>query len=150
MKPVCRHIRLQGLGAEKQLTYLQQQGYTLYDIKRINLRTIEFGFLQKESASILTYLTERGFTCDPLPIRGTARKLQSLINQTPLLCFILFVYKPRAIESDDRCGKNKCERLSAGLNIIEIARCQKYDPFVLCRCDVVNKNCQSHEYQEGK
>lgn len=89
MKPVCRHIRLQGLGAEKQLTYLQQQGYTLYDIKRINLRTIEFGFLQKESASILTYLTERGFTCDPLPIRGTARKLQSLINQTPLLCFIL-------------------------------------------------------------
>lgn len=91
MKPLCQHIRIEGLGAERQLVYLQRQGYTLYDIKRIDLRRMEFGFPCRDSEKILSLLRERGFVCHPLPARGYAKKLQVFKSQTPLLCFILCV-----------------------------------------------------------
>lgn len=87
MRPLCQHIRLQGLGAEKQLTRLQQMGYTLYDIRRIDLRTIELGFPVAASSTILSFLQERGFTCTPLPARSTLKQLLFLKSRTPLLVF---------------------------------------------------------------
>lgn len=87
MRPLCQHIRLQGLGAEKQLTRLQQMGYTLYDIRRIDLRTIELGFPVAASSTILSFLQERGFTCTPLPARSTLKQLLFLKSRTPLLIF---------------------------------------------------------------
>ncbi len=89
MKPLCQHVQIEGLGAERQLVHLQRQGYTLYDIRRMDLRRMEFGFARKDSEKILTFLQERGFVCHPLPARGHARKLQVFKSQTPLLCFIL-------------------------------------------------------------
>ena len=89
MTPVCTHIRITGLGAEKQLSRLQSQGHTLYDIRRTDLRTVEFACLKKQSASILSQLTERGFACDILPPRGAARKLELLKLRTPFLIFML-------------------------------------------------------------
>lgn len=84
MKPVCEHIRLQGLGAEKQLTALQAMGYTLYDIRRADVRTVEFGYARKDGESIRAYLRHRGFICTVLPPRGTAKKLADFKRLYPL------------------------------------------------------------------
>ena len=93
MRPACEHIRLQGLGAEKQLTALQKMGYTLRDIRRSDVRTVEFGYEKKHAEAIRAYLLQRGFTCTLLPPRGTAKDLERFRRHYPLtvlsLCMLL-------------------------------------------------------------
>lgn len=89
MRPVCEHIRLQGLGVEKQLTALQKMGYTLCDVRRMDIRTIEFGYEKKHGDDIRAYLTQRGFTCTLLPPRGAAKHLSSFRTFYPLTVFSL-------------------------------------------------------------
>lgn len=89
MKPVCEHIRLQGLGAEKQLSSLQIMGYTLYDVRRVDIRTVEFGYAKKDSDVIRAHLTDRGFVCTLLPPRNTAKRLADFKALYPLTIFSL-------------------------------------------------------------
>lgn len=89
MKPLCEHIRLTGLGAEKQISALQQMGYTLYDIRRLDIRTVEFGYAKTYSDEIRAYLSQRGFICTLLPPRGKAKKLLNFQLHYPLIVFFL-------------------------------------------------------------
>ena len=89
MNNVRTYIRITGLGIEKQLSQLQNNGFTLCDIRRIDLRTMEFACRKRDSAGILEYLSKRGFSCNVLPPRGTAKTLQMLKDRTPLIIFLL-------------------------------------------------------------
>ena len=89
MNNVRTYIRITGLGIEKQLSQLQNNGFTLCDIRRIDLRTMEFACCKRDSAGILEYLSKRGFSCNVLPPRGTAKTLQMLKDRTPLIIFLL-------------------------------------------------------------
>lgn len=87
MKPPCRHIRLQGRGAEKQLTRLQNMGCTLYDIQKTAPDTLEIGFPASCADSVIPFLTARGFSVVPLPPRGTARQLHTARQHLSLVLF---------------------------------------------------------------
>lgn len=89
MKPPRAHIRLQGLGADKQLLRLQQMGYTLFDIQKAAPDTLDFGYDAAAGRDLHAYLTDRGFIVTPLPPRGTARRLRLLKSLLPLAVFFL-------------------------------------------------------------
>jgi len=88
MTNVRAYLRITGLGAEKQLTHLQKNNFVLYDIRRIDLRTMEFACRRRDSASILELLSDRGFSCTVLSPRGTAKALHQLKDRTPLIIFL--------------------------------------------------------------
>ncbi|MBQ4553281.1 MAG: sporulation protein YqfD [Clostridia bacterium] len=89
MRPLCHYIRLQGLGIEKQLTRLEQMGYKLYDVRRVDLRTVELGFAVSEGEAILSFLQARGFSCTALPPRGAVQTLHQFKTRTPFVIFLL-------------------------------------------------------------
>ena len=67
MRPICEHVRIQGVGIDRQLSALEKRGFTLYDIRKINLKTAEFGYAKSNSAEILEFLSQRGFSVSVLP-----------------------------------------------------------------------------------
>ena len=89
MRPVCQHIRIVGAGIDRQLIALEKQGFTLYDIRKINLKSAQFGFAAADGDQIRDFLTARGFSVTVLPPQGSAKHIRSLQSNAFLICLSL-------------------------------------------------------------
>jgi len=89
MRPLCEHIRIEGVGIDRQLIALEKRGFTLYDIKKNGIKSTSFGYAKSNSTEIHAFLSQRGFSVTVLPPQGKAQHLKKLRENLFLICLAL-------------------------------------------------------------
>jgi len=85
------NIRIEGVGLDKLLVRLQEDGFVLFDLKRISNTALALACNANEYEKLHEQIVSRGFSVTVLPAQGLARTLQRLRAQLALIFLTLLL-----------------------------------------------------------
>ena len=90
MSKLQKRYAVSGTGLEKLLDLLKKQGFTLYGVRRVQARCLEFSVPVRQSRALEEWMEQRGFSIRELPAKGLLQFLTSVRRRRLLMAFSIF------------------------------------------------------------